>query len=238
MIQQILSRNDSEFLRELTSRNRLKIYTFSDRTIEIATLKANRTDGVNAQDGADDLDRAAIQLRHDGPVTNLGQTLRHAVDSLDGPLAAVVVISDGGFNQGEQSDVLGQFARARNFPIYAIGVGDPLPPANVRVASMKAPPSAFVKDPFEIEAQIEVAGKANQSVTVELPPLGMLAGAGQANIRVQADGQSPQDVYVLWGIMPESYLVPAAISLLVGLAIVALSFVLRPSIVINLPPTP
>ena len=79
---------------------------------------------------------------------------------------------------------------------------------------------------------------AGGSETFDLEAKGMLAGAGQANIVSEVPRQPAQDVYVLWGVMPESYLVPAVVSLLVGLGIVALNFLLRPSIVINLPPTP
>lgn len=77
-----------------------------------------------------------------------------------------------------------------------------------------------------------------EPVTVPLDGLGMLPHTGQSNIVANRPDVPEQNVYVLWGIMPESYLVPAVVSLLVGLAIVALSFVLRPSIVINIPPTP
>lgn len=92
--------------------------------------------------------------------------------------------------------------------------------------------------PYRVGDVVIPQSLGEEPVTISLDSLEMVPHAGQSNITATAAGAAEQVVYVLWGIMPESYLVPAAISLLVGLAIVVMSFVLRPSIVINLPPTP
>ncbi len=173
LVELILNGKSSAFLKDLTRHNRVKLYTFSDKTTELATLAARRDDGPGREAAGNDknattLDSLDLQLSHSGAATNLGQTLRHAVDSLDGVIAAVVVISDGGFNQGESVDVLGQFARARSIPIYTIGVGESAPPRNIKVTELVAPANAFINDPFEIQARIEVAGMDDELVTVEL----------------------------------------------------------------------
>lgn len=169
LIELLLRGNQGAFLDGLTRNNRVKLYTFSETTTEIATLAARReTEDEDLGDDVADEDPPDLNLSHTGEVTNLGQTLRQAVDSLDGVAAAVVVISDGGFNQGESADVLGRFARASNIPIHTIGIGEAAPPRNIKVADVLAPPQAFINDPFEIQARLEIAGMDDELVTVEL----------------------------------------------------------------------
>ena len=169
LIELLLRGNNGAFLRGLTRNNRVKLYTFSGETAEIATLAARReTEDEDLRGDAADEDPLEFNLSHTGEVTDLGQTLRQAVDSLDGVPAAVVVISDGGFNQGESADVLGRFARASNIPVHTIGIGEAAPPRNIKVADVLAPPQAFINDPFEIQTRLEVAGLEDELVTVEL----------------------------------------------------------------------
>ncbi|MGB9626502.1 MAG: hypothetical protein ACPMAQ_16730, partial [Phycisphaerae bacterium] len=98
-------------------------------------------------------------LQADAPVTDLGRTLREAVEELGGsPIAAIVVLGDGGFNYGESADTLARYARSRGIPIFSVGIGDPSPARNVRVAEVVAPANAFVKDPFTITAHISTQG--------------------------------------------------------------------------------
>ncbi|MCH8912251.1 MAG: VWA domain-containing protein [Planctomycetes bacterium] len=168
LVELILKGNNGSFLKDLTRNNKVKLYTFADRTVRIATLKTNRTEHPDDDEEALAVEALDIQLNHSGSATDLGQTLRQAVDSLNGAPAAVVVISDGGFNQGESAEVLGDFAQARDIPIYTIGVGEAAPPRNCRVAELVAPPNAFINDPFEISTRIDTVGLTGEVITVEL----------------------------------------------------------------------
>lgn len=207
LIDLLLRGNHGAFLKGLTRNNRVKLYTFSEKTTEIATLAARREaededlGGDAAESRRVGLDPPVIgelqggsrptlplNLSHTGEVTNLGQTLRQAVDSLDGVAAAVVVISDGGFNQGESADVLGRFARASNIPIHTIGIGEAALPRNIKVAEVLAPAQAFINDPFEIQTRLEVAGMEDELVTVEL----YAQKAGDPNDPVLVDRKSIQ----------------------------------------------
>lgn len=165
LIEMILKGGDSAFLRELTHRNRVKLYTFSDQTTEVATLAATRDGDA---DDAERLNDLKLDPAHRGAATDVGRALRESVDSVDGAIAGIVVISDGGFNQGESAEVLAQFARARGIAVHAIGVGDPAPARNIRVLELTAPVSAFIRDPFEISARIETTGLEGGPVDLEL----------------------------------------------------------------------
>ncbi|MCH7872725.1 MAG: VWA domain-containing protein, partial [Planctomycetes bacterium] len=168
LVELILKGNNGSFLKDLTRNNKVKLYTFADQTVRLATLKTNRTDHLDDDEEALAVETLDVQLDHSGSATDLGQTLRQAVDSLNGAPAAVVVISDGGFNQGESVEVLGDFAQARGIPIYTIGVGEAAPPRNCRVAELVAPPNAFINDPFEISTRIDIVGLTGEAITVEL----------------------------------------------------------------------
>ena len=168
LVELILKGNNGSFLKGLARNNKVKLYTFANRTVRLATLKTNRTEHPDDDEEALAVETLDIQLDHSGSATDLGHTLRQAVDSLKGAPAAVVVISDGGFNQGESAEVLGDFAQARDIPIYTIGVGEAAPPRNCRVAELVAPPNAFINDPFEIETRIDTAGLTGETITVEL----------------------------------------------------------------------
>jgi len=61
------------------------------------------------------------------------------MDSASGsPIAGIVVLSDGRFNQGEPPEIVAALARSRKVPIFTVGIGDPSPPRNVIVSSVEA----------------------------------------------------------------------------------------------------
>ncbi|MCH8334696.1 MAG: VWA domain-containing protein, partial [Proteobacteria bacterium] len=51
----------------------------------------------------------------------------------------MIVFSDGGFNEGATAEDTARFARTHGVPIHVVGIGDPAPLRNVRVADIRAP---------------------------------------------------------------------------------------------------
>src|SRR6185436_6880052 len=114
-------------------------------------------------------DLASAIGQSSAPATDIGRAVRQAIESHAGsPIAGVVVVSDGRFNQGEAAEIVARYARAKKIPIHTIGVGDPSPPRNVTVASVEAPPNVFVKDPFKVVANLRAQEMDNAQFTVEL----------------------------------------------------------------------
>ena len=129
---------------------------------------AGNADGVAAGESSA-ASKIAVRVHGDGPATNFSQAVRSAVDSLGGaPVAAVVVVTDGGFNTGEDPAEVARYLKQRDIPLYAIGVGDPAEPVNVRVAEVAGPRSAFKNDPFTVTVRLEAEGAAGQAVKVDL----------------------------------------------------------------------
>lgn len=110
-----------------------------------------------------------LELNTAGPATNLERAFRRAVESLGGaPIAGVVLITDGGINQGADAEEVARLARERRVPFHVIGVGDPSPPRNIRVVEIFAPENVFQTDPFGVTANLVAEGISGEPITVEL----------------------------------------------------------------------
>ncbi len=128
------------------------------------------------------------------PATDIGRAVRQAVAGrADKPVAAVVVFSDGQFNQGEPAEVVARYARAKKIPIHVVGVGDPSPPRNVAVSAVEVPPNVFVRDPFKVTAYLRAQGLNGTSLAVELlermPDADETAVVESKQVAVRADGR-------------------------------------------------
>jgi len=178
----ILGRDGGRWLDSLAQRNEVKVFSFSDRarlerliprSADEASAAPKKVSDAENQDASpissmpreDD----AVSLTADGPVTDVGRAVRGAIDSVGGaPVAGVVLLTDGEFNRGESTAVVGRFLREKRVPLCAIGVGDPAEPVNVRVMQVAAPRSAFKNDPFSVTARIDAQGVGDEGIEVEL----------------------------------------------------------------------
>lgn len=182
LVAAVLEKDNRRLLRELARRNRVRLFTFADEPRAEFTLRAAR-EGDAAGAGGDDAEKpgdapvlpadaaagAPVRFSAQGPVTDLGQGLRRAVESLGrAPIAGVVLLTDGGINRGDGIDAIARYAQDRRIPLHVIGVGDASPPRNVRVADAVAPDNVFAEDPFAVVAQLASQGMAGETVTVEL----------------------------------------------------------------------
>lgn len=175
IVRHILGAADRRFLHALAENNRVKLYTFSDELRFAATVRAAHE--IPADDTAHPNAASAVISAADVPLdfgargsaTNIERSLRRAVESLaTAPIAGVVVISDGGFNQGGSADSVAQYARERHIPVYTVGVGDPAAPRNLRIAELAAPQRVFKQDPFAVSVRLAAQGMAGERVRVEL----------------------------------------------------------------------
>jgi len=192
LVQRFLSNDHHEFLAELLRRNAVRVYSFSDSLERVATLAAQRDrsqpgrfqvieskeDGVGraspaspaAGEGAAGLDKL-LSFAASGRATNAGRAIRRAMqENSSSPVAGVIVLTDGGFTESDAVEVAASAVREHpGAPgLYLVGVGDPSPPVNLRVAGLSAPESAFAGDPFEISAHVTATGWAGGTVDVDL----------------------------------------------------------------------
>lgn len=104
-----------------------------------------------------------------GAQTRIGDALRSLLrDQSGGPVAGVVVISDGAQNAGVDVDAAIELARESRIPIYTVGLGSDQKPRNVRLSDFTVPERAYPGDSFKIAGIIQAAGLTDRRVTVEL----------------------------------------------------------------------
>jgi len=189
LVRHLLGRQNARLLRQLAAGNCVKVVRFGDSATPVGELEVagraaadsaeqpvqpDRTGETPVPQGTrgkaiESLQQALFSAGPDMPVTDIGRAVRQAVESVgSNPIAALVVFSDGGFNQGEPVEVVAQYARDKRIPVYAVGIGDPSPPRNLAVAAVEAPPNVFVQDPFKLTAHLRTEGFRGEALTVEL----------------------------------------------------------------------
>ena len=181
LVDRLLQRDNRRFLRDLANNNRVKWYTFGDEPHLVGTIRASREGSGPLQaspqtadpaKGAERLGSVAeleISTTATGPATNIERAVRRSVESLGAaPVAAIVVVSDGGFNQGAPPEDTARYAKDRGLPIHVIGIGDPSVPRNVRITEVDAPPNAFQEDPFPVSCRVAADGIDGQTLRIEL----------------------------------------------------------------------
>jgi hypothetical protein len=103
-----------------------------------------------------------------GRETRLGDNLLDVINQeRGGPIAGVVMFSDGGNNAGVDHEMAVEAARDARIRVYTVGLGSDRPPSNVRVADIEAPRRVFAGDRFTVTGYVQ-AREVQGRVTVEL----------------------------------------------------------------------
>ena len=77
------------------------------------------------------------QLLPRGAETRIGDNLKFIIDKeRGGPIAAIILFTDGGNNAGSDVKVAATAAADSLIPIYAVGLGSDKQPPNLRVVAM------------------------------------------------------------------------------------------------------
>lgn len=109
------------------------------------------------------------ELLPSGTSTSLGSALQFIVNKeRGGPLAGVVVFTDGQSNVGAPVSVAATGAANANVPIFPVGIGNTELLRNVEVADVQAPPRVFPGDRFKIKSIIKSSGLAGRSINVKI----------------------------------------------------------------------
>ena len=104
------------------------------------------------------------EFTFDGDVTAMGRAISSIKDK-DVPIGAVVLVSDGEANYGD--DPLGAAYRT-DFPIFTVGIGDPTPPKDLAVRELTAQRLAYVGQEFPIIAGIGANGFSGRETMAHL----------------------------------------------------------------------
>ena len=118
----------------------------SDLTGSSSEQPASETDSDTA---VDHIPRWTDVLHPRGTETRLGDALQFILQKeRGGPIAGVVLVTDGQGNTGVDYTEAVQVAMDAGIPIYPIGLGSEKRPANVRVVDVETPPRIYPGDPI------------------------------------------------------------------------------------------
>ncbi len=113
----------------------------------------------------------ASELRGTGERTDIAGVIQQAVRDAAGlPLAGIVVISDGSHNGAAEDDfnnVIGSL-RARNLPIFTVGVGQTSLEGDIELVRATAPRRALAGSPVTAELLVRAGGGSQRSVKIDL----------------------------------------------------------------------
>ncbi|MEK6644059.1 MAG: hypothetical protein AABZ08_09130 [Planctomycetota bacterium] len=175
LLKRLLAEDNAAFLKNLSSKNTTRLSTFSDSASLVGQYPGSPT--TTAPGG----NTPALTLEPAGPATNLAAAVRGAIDSIGtAPIAGVVILSDGGFNQGEPPAAISTLLKQKGIPAYVVGIGDPADPVNAAITDITAPRAAFKNDPFSITVRVSTKNTGDAPIKVEL--LEKLSDAASAQV--------------------------------------------------------
>lgn len=140
------------------------------------TILAEATSSADSRAADDDAEQATVTdvdwptaLSPRGGETRLGEALRYVINKeRGGPIAGIVLFSDGRGNAGIEPSVAIATARDAKIPIYTIGMGSTIRPINVRVVDIEVPQRVFPGDNFLLKGLLQSYGLKGESVKVQL----------------------------------------------------------------------
>lgn len=113
-----------------------------------------------------------------GDATRLGDAVATTLDEYTGqPLAGIVLLSDGGSNMGQDPVTAGARAAERRVPIFTVGIGDPVPPRDLSVASLLVDDVVRKGDEVTVDVGLKQSGLAGRTTRVILRQDGRELGA-------------------------------------------------------------
>ncbi|MFO0904119.1 MAG: hypothetical protein U0939_14040 [Pirellulales bacterium] len=130
--------------------------------VDAAAENANREAAAKVVDW-----RAELGPR--GTETRLADAIEFLVNKeRGGPIAGIVVFSDGGRNAGQPLQLAIEAAQNAGIPITCVGLGSDQRPVNLRVVDLEAPDRVFPGDKFALTGMVQGFGTGGKTAKVEL----------------------------------------------------------------------
>lgn len=128
----------------------------------------------------------AAELAPRGVETRIGDNLKYLIDKeRGGPVAAIVLVTDGGNNGGLDPKIAATDAADALVPIFSVGIGSDKRPANLRVVDLEAPERVYPGDKFTLTGYVQAQNYSRSSVTIEL-----LSAAADGSQETKEDEQT------------------------------------------------
>ncbi|MEK7832644.1 MAG: VWA domain-containing protein, partial [Acidobacteriota bacterium] len=152
-----------KFTKGLTDKFRTSLYGFSNTAEKI---------------------KDATELKAEGKATDIVSALRSAVNESTGsPLSAIVLVSDGGSNAPKDLSAELRELRARNIPVYTIGVGNPSRFKDVETVRITAPRRVLSGSAIIAETLVRLSGYDNQKISLAVSEDGKALKTQQFDVK-------------------------------------------------------
>ncbi len=129
-----------------------------------------------------------------GIETRLGDAIKSVLDrESGGPLAGIVVLTDGRSNAGIAPREVLSVAQNARVPLYVIGLGSPTSPPNLELAEIDVPKRLYPGDRFSVTALIGSSGFSGRTVTVQVLSGPVDGSLEQLSIEAEQEVEIPAD---------------------------------------------
>ena len=108
-------------------------------------------------------------LKAEGRMSRLGDGLIRVIKLQRGrPTSAIVLLSDGVNTAGRELKDAADLAQRRAIPFFAIGIGSPNPPRDIRLGELIVEKKVFVDDAVNVDVAVHASGYQDKSVQLQL----------------------------------------------------------------------
>src|SRR5262245_536002 len=147
----------------------------------------------------------ATQLVPRGGETRIGDNLQFLIDKeRGGPIAAIVLFSDGCNNAGSDCKIAANTAKESLIPIYTVGLGSSERPPNLRIVDLEAPERVFPGDKFSVTGYVQAQNYTGGGLIIELMSSAPDGGGESKEDEQTLDvGRSSQVVPIKFELKPE-----------------------------------
>ena len=163
-LDRLVNKDDAKLLRGLVEKHSVRVYRFGADTDgkDVASPKDAKKENA--------FEKLPLAIRKPtAEQTRIGNAIDHVLQDTAGqPLAAMVLLSDGGQNMGEDPALAARRSAEIQAPIYAVGFGDPTPPRDVAVTSLLADEVVRKGDEVVVSISLRNRGFSGTSVPVTL----------------------------------------------------------------------
>ncbi len=156
----LLNSPPSSLLSELSKRYQVRVYTFHGQAQAVPIPRPPARSAPPVLD---------IQPDPKGNTTQIGESLKRALDDLAGqPLAGALILSDGGNNLGEDPVAVAKQAREQGVTVSTLGIGDPTPTRDLAITEVLADQVVRKDNITQVFVGLSHRGYEGQTVSVTL----------------------------------------------------------------------
>lgn len=210
LTQEVLTRNDGQFLRELQRRHQVRIYRFSDSATLLQAGNLDEGHGTKQAPGPTDVDgevsetpaprlpplEAALaeikSLRPEGEQTRPAPAVKKVLADLRGtPPAALILFTDGvaSVSDVDKLSTLAESVRRKGVQLHIVGLGSDEASRDILIYDTLVDEVAFIGDPMSFTAKIKSFGYAGRKLTLRLRKNGENTVLAQQDVKAPPDGQ-------------------------------------------------